>query len=272
MPAGTSDPNWQVKVCLLPRRLFSPKKDFVAGCFFGFHSRCDAIITRFEIRIAMPFSPNRPIHQDARATCLAGLPDEDLMQEVQAGNGDAFAVLFDRYHRLILVTALRIVRDVAEAEDVTQSVFLEIYRVAREFDPTRGSLKVWLLQFAYHRSINRRNYLALRQFYDRSDTPDLLAWESSGMISPTLPGQESARLVDEVLQMLNEPQRRTIEMVFFQGMTLKEVAERTAETLSNVRNHYYRGLDRLRLTLSAQSVKVGQDSGFTIREVGRAKA
>ena len=54
---------------------------------------------------------------------LEDFSDEKIMQEIQAGNGDAFAVMFHRYHRLILVTALKIVRDVAEAEQVTQSVF-----------------------------------------------------------------------------------------------------------------------------------------------------
>jgi len=74
---------------------------------------------------------------------FADLSDEHVMLEVQQGNGDAFAVLFDRYHRLVLVTALKIVRDVGEAEEVTQNVFFEIYRAAGKFDPTRDNLKVY---------------------------------------------------------------------------------------------------------------------------------
>src|SRR6266481_4636134 len=107
-------------------------------------------------------SPNRANGRDSRSLEFQGLSDEKIMLEVQRGSGDAFAVLFDRYHRLVLVTALKIVRDAGEAEEVTQNVFFEIYRVAEKFDPARGSLKVWLLQYAYHRSINRRNYLLLR--------------------------------------------------------------------------------------------------------------
>ncbi len=57
--------------------------------------------------------------------------------------------------------------DAHEAEDLTQSVFLEIYRRAGQFDARRGTLKVWLLQYAYSRSINRRNYLLVRHFYSR---------------------------------------------------------------------------------------------------------
>ncbi len=96
------------------------------------------------------------------------------MLEVQRGDGDAFAVLFDRYNRLVLTVALRIVHDAGEAQEVTQNVFFEFYRSARRFDPARGTLKVWLLQFAYHRSINRRNYLLLRQFYNRPDLEEAM--------------------------------------------------------------------------------------------------
>jgi RNA polymerase sigma-70 factor, ECF subfamily len=216
--------------------------------------------------------PARNNLQRGQSPGLVRLSDEGIMAEIQAGNGDAFTVLFDRYHRLVLVTALRIVRDVAEAEEVTQSVFLEIYRAAGQFDPARGSLKVWLLQFAYHRSINRRNYLALRQFYDRRDIQEAVHWEQGETAVPRLASQEAACLVDETLSILNEPQRRTIRMVFFEGMTLKDVAARTAESLSNVRNHYYRGLDRLRHRFCAQPAQVRQDAGFRVQEVDRAEA
>jgi RNA polymerase sigma-70 factor (ECF subfamily) len=205
-------------------------------------------------------------------SALDTAPDEKIMSEVQAGNGDAFAVLFDRYHRLVLVTALRIVRDVAEAEEVTQSVFLDLYRAARQFDPTKGTLKVWLLQFAYHRGINRRNYLVLRQFYKREDLQEVLDWEiSEGVVSQFAP-QESARLAEQALGILNEAQRRVIEMVFFEGLTLKEVAEKTKQSFSSVRNHYYRGLDRLRVHLSPESPAPDHEAAISVREVGRAKA
>src|SRR6266851_866332 len=129
-------------------------------------------------------SPNPATSQNSRILEFQGLSDEKIMLEVQRGSGDAFTVLFDRYHRLVLVTALKIVRDVSEAEEVTQNVFLEIYRAARQFDPARGNLKVWLLQFAYHRSINRRNYLTLRQFYNRPDLEEVVEWEANAHNTP----------------------------------------------------------------------------------------
>src|SRR5262249_41142390 len=98
--------------------------------------------------------------------------DEQLVRELQAGNADAFAVVFDRYHRLVLVTALRILHDFGEAEDLTQTIFLEIYKTVGRFDPDRGTLKMWVLQFAYNKSISRRNYLSVRQFYKHERIDD----------------------------------------------------------------------------------------------------
>ncbi len=181
---------------------------------------------------------------------LQDCPDEKLVEEIRNGNTDGFAVIFKRYHRLVHVTALNIVRDAGEAEDLTQTVFLEIYRRLGQFDPTRGTLKVWLLQFAYSRSMHRRNYLFVRQFHKQVELGESDA--SASHWSPSrLQPQESTRLAGEALAILPEPQRRTIEMFFFEGLTLKEIAERRNENFPNVRHHYYRGLERLRSYLES---------------------
>lgn len=176
---------------------------------------------------------------------LVNLGDERLMQELQAGNTDAFAIIFKRYHRLVHVTALNILRDAGEAEDLTQTVFLEIYRRLGQFDPARGTLKVWLLQFAYSRSMHRRNYLAVRKFHTQVELSEEEEKESHW--SPArLHFQETTRLTNQVLAVLPEAQRSTIKMFFFEGLTLKEIAQRRNEKFANVRHHYYRGLERLR--------------------------
>jgi RNA polymerase sigma-70 factor (ECF subfamily) len=176
---------------------------------------------------------------------LLNLADQELMRELQAGNTDAFAVIFKRYHRLVHVTALNILRDAGEAEDLTQTVFLEIYRRLGQFDPARGTLKVWLLQFAYSRSMQRRNYLLVRQFHNQVELSEVE--EGGGHWSPTrLQSQETTRLTQQVLAVLPEPQRATIQMYFYEGITLKEIAHRRNENFANVRHHFYRGLERLR--------------------------
>src|SRR5215475_15039209 len=90
------------------------------------------------------------------------MTDEDVMEQRRNGNPDALPILFDRFHRLVLKIARRILRDPSEAEDVMQDIFLEIFNKAGRFDPAKGSTKTWLLQYAYHRSLSRRQYLTLR--------------------------------------------------------------------------------------------------------------
>jgi RNA polymerase sigma-70 factor (ECF subfamily) len=69
--------------------------------------------------------------------------------------------------------------------------------------------------------------------------------------------QESSRLATEALESLPEAQRKTIEMFFFEGLDFKEIARRRNEKFSNVRHHYYRGLQRLRWYLDNDSQTEG---------------
>jgi RNA polymerase sigma-70 factor, ECF subfamily len=188
---------------------------------------------------------------------LARLTDEQVMAHVQAGHDDALAILFDRYHRLVVSIAYKILRDLGEAEDVTQLVFLEIFKVAAQFDPSRGSTKTWLLQYAYHRSMNRRKYLKFRNFYDSKESGTGEPGTAEGGQQQGLGGQlvlqELRSLIREGLETLNTPQRRTLQMAYFEGMSLKEIADRTGESLGNVRHHYYRGLRRMRSFVSKGS-------------------
>jgi RNA polymerase sigma-70 factor, ECF subfamily len=180
---------------------------------------------------------------------LRGLPDESLMAHLQAGHADGLAILFDRYHRLVLSIAMKILRDVGEAEDLMQSVFLELYKCAAQFDPARGTTKVWILQYAYHRGMNRRQHLNVRNFYKNSDIADaqndLLVREMFSFAD-----QETKRLVKEVLGTLNDAQSQVLKLAYFEGLSLKEIAERTGENVGNVRHHYYRGLSRLRTVIT----------------------
>ena len=176
---------------------------------------------------------------------LDHLSDETVMAHLQAGHADALAVLFDRYHRLVLSIAMKILRDVGEAEDLMQSVFLEIYKCAAQFDAAKGTTKVWILQYAYHRGMNRRQHLNVRNFYKNSDIADTQNDLPIGEMF-SFSDQETKRLVKEALGTLNDAQRRVLQLAYFEGLSLKEIAERTGENVGNVRHHYYRGLSRLR--------------------------
>ena len=177
---------------------------------------------------------------------LTEMDDLSVMQELQAGNDDALAVLYKRYFNAVLGVGLRVLRDRGEAEDILQNAFLEIADRVGQFDPTRGTVLVWIMQCAYGRSLNRRNYLLVRRFYANVAMSDLTEFEQGALRLYAEAPQECARFVREALALLNEQQRRTIEMVHFEGLNLKDVAARTEESFSNARHHYYRGMAKLR--------------------------
>ena len=175
--------------------------------------------------------------------------DEDLMAHLREGHADALAVLFDRYHRLVLSIALRILRDAGEAEDLMQSVFLEIFRSAAQFDPQRGTTKVWILQFAYHRGFNRRRYLNLRGIYNCPEESAFPRKSPVGGDTRALGVMESARAVQQALSHLSKIQRRILELAFYDGLTMHEIAGKTGDTFDSVRHHYYRAKEKLRSLL-----------------------
>jgi RNA polymerase sigma-70 factor, ECF subfamily len=194
-----------------------------------------------------PGSPSRFGPPQPGLAELKLLTDDQLMVQLQAGVNDALAILFERYHRLVFSIALKIVRDRGEAEDVTQNVFLEIYSSVAQFDPDKGTLKVWLLQYAYHRAFNWKGYLNRRNFYNQEDIEELDPvshgeFLATGKYAPA----ELQRLMQQGLASLGAPQKRVIELANYEGLSMKEIANKTGDSLSNVRHHYYRGLQKLR--------------------------
>ena len=169
------------------------------------------------------------------------------MEILQAGSQEALSVLFERYYRLVFHTAAGIIRNHSEAEDVMQDVFLEIYRDAAKFDPKRGKLRTWLLQYAYHRSLNRRKYLATRGFYEHVEARDRHAEGSVPVhYRNGLSTHDWSTTIHKGMRLLKPKERQAIELACFEGLLLREIAENLPDSLPNVRNHYYRGLKKLR--------------------------
>jgi RNA polymerase sigma-70 factor (ECF subfamily) len=179
---------------------------------------------------------------------LGTLSDAELMNALSRGCNDALAVLFERYSALVFRIARTILRDDGEAEETVQRVFIDIFRAVGRFNPDRGSFKTWLLQYAYHRTINRREHLQASHFYnceelDETTSTDL--FYGTGHLL-RLPPQDVAYLVEQVLSLLEPHQRRVVELTYFEGLTATEVAKATGNSPSSVRNNLYRGLAKLR--------------------------
>ncbi len=176
-------------------------------------------------------------------TGLNSLSDEELLERLVRGNHDPLAVLFDRYHRLIYSIAVRIVRDEAEAEDVVQTVFLNIFEAAANFDPLKGTLKVWLLQYAYHRSLNRRRMLSAQGVYRWDELDDM----NGGSHVPDI---DASLLCEQILTQLRPNQRQVIELTYLEGLTAQEIATQQQRSVTNVRHDLYRGMEKLRGALA----------------------
>ena len=187
--------------------------------------------------------------------------DEDLMERLQVKDSAALDVLFRRYARLVMGIALRTLRDHGEAEDTVQETFLYLYRKAALFDAERGTAKTWIIQVAYHRALDRRSYLVRRGFYFSTDIDSA----EDVLTGPTdLDREVEAKLdcakLQESFAELSHTQRQTLELFFFEGMEMREIADKLSETLGNVRHYYYRGLERLRASAFARMLRSGHSS------------
>ena len=150
--------------------------------------------------------------------------------------------------------SFKILRDRQEAEDLLQEVFLAIYLQREKYDASRGSVKTWILQFAYFKSLLRRRYLRIRNFYTQEELAE--SHEFKRGLPSELLGLSSAewtRFVESGIAALNPKQRQVMELVHFEGYTLQETSEIVRETLTNTRNYYYRGLKALRTFLRVRA-------------------
>jgi RNA polymerase sigma-70 factor (ECF subfamily) len=179
---------------------------------------------------------------------LAAATDDELSQQMLEGKHEALGIVVDRYQRIVFSIALRIVRDKGEAEDLVQDVFLEIFRRVKLFDPAKGRFKVWLLRYAYTRSMNRRDHLEHRRFYKTVELDEAghLAVPSRGLFDGSLTVPEVARFLQQALETLDPKQREAMSLIALEGMTLEEAARTMGCALSATKNYYYRGVMALR--------------------------
>ncbi len=193
--------------------------------------------------------------------------DEELVAKLRTGETEALTVLFERHSTLVFNIARRILRDDAEAEDVVQQVFLDIFRAVAKFEAAKGTFKVWLLMYAYHRALNHQRGLKAARFYEFEDIEEVL--RNHGITEKRRPypfqATEAAHLVRETLAKIQPRQREVIELAYYEGCTAEEIAARTGESTNVVYHNLYRGMEKARSILSRAIGRKGQP------ERGRAR-
>jgi len=184
----------------------------------------------------------------------------------RAGLGDraAFALLYERTSAHLFGVVLRINRDRAQAEDVLQEVYVNVWRAAQSFDAAQSQPLTWLTSIARNRAIDslRRKQaepqtqpapLASDSDEER-DVYDDLADNAPGPLA-LLSQASDARALSECMQGLTAPQRQSVAMAFYDGLSHAEVAEQMKEPLGTVKSWVRRALISLKACLENAVVR-----------------
>lgn len=205
-------------------------------------------------KIPAGFDPEDESEQPGRVATLAptmppGAPsDLDLMLGIQAEDPNALSQLYDRYNGIIKALILRVLHNEAEADDLLQEVFMEIWNQAKNFSAEKGKPLGWMVTLARRRAIDG---LRKKQAYARAEErlqaeteqqPD--AWVQN-TTEEAITLSDTRLHVRRVLDSLPPAQAQAVELAFFRGMSQREIAANTNTPLGTVKTRLELGLKKI---------------------------
>ena len=180
-------------------------------------------------------------------------PDAALVRRLLQRDVSAFEELYDRHSRSVFSLVLRILQHASTSEEVTQDVFLQLWRNATQYDQSRGPFVPWLLTLARNRALDQLRLKSERQRRREEQTEELPPVMTVPDFEGSLDEQRRAKRVREVMASLNPQQKRAIELAYFEGLSHSEIANRLKEPLGTVKSWIRNGLLRLKEGLQATS-------------------
>jgi RNA polymerase sigma-70 factor (ECF subfamily) len=177
--------------------------------------------------------------------------DQELMQLILQKNRLALDEIYDRYVNLIYSFALKFTKGDQEAtKDIVQQVFLRLWTTTSHYDSEKGKLANWLLMVTRNISIDHlrkeRHYnqnIVLQDFHEHQ--ADMSAQDVLQLVSKNLMTKEIRRAQNK----LTEAQRRLITLLYWEGYTLKEIAEMEKEPIGTIKNRLHQSLKKLHYLL-----------------------
>ena len=183
----------------------------------------------------------------------------DLLARAGLGDRAAFAALYEQTSAHLLGVVLRINRDQAQAEDVLQEVYVNVWRAAQKFDAAQSQPLTWLTSIARNRAIDSlRRSQSQPKLQSRSSTTldedadvyDTVADDAPGPLD-LLSRASDARALAACMEGLSAPQRQSVALAFFDGLSHAEVAESMHQPLGTVKSWVRRALLSLKSCLDA---------------------
>src|SRR5437899_11019958 len=174
--------------------------------------------------------------------------DLQLMHGIQAEDPDALSLLYDRYNGILEALILRVIHNEAEADDLLQEIFMEIWNQAKKFSAQRGKPLGWMVTLARRSAIDG---LRKKQAYVRAEErlqqeteqqPD--AWVHNSTEEEILDSDRRV-LIRRVIGVLPPAQQQAIELAFFRGMSQREIAAKTNTPLGTVKTRLELGLKKI---------------------------
>ncbi|EGD54263.1 ECF RNA polymerase sigma factor SigK [Gordonia neofelifaecis] len=176
---------------------------------------------------------------------------ERLLALVATGDRDAFATFYDRTGSRVYGMVLRVLRDPGYSEDVTQEVFLQVWRDAGRFDARQGSPVSWVLTIAHRRAVDRvrseTSTSARESRYGMRELAEVVAGVDDEVVA-----RDAGDRARECLGTLTELQSEAVCLAYYEGFTYREVADRLAVALPTVKSRIRDGLKRLRGCLGSE--------------------
>lgn len=172
----------------------------------------------------------------------------DLIRRISGGDREAFECFYDNFAGVIYSTALKVLNDQRDAEDVAQEVFVMIWEKASMYDPARGKPLTWAVTMTRNKSIDK-----LRSLQRRFRLNDEVEKEAAidDHVQDRVPfddmdTSERGKIVRSAVMKLSKEQRAVIEMAYFSGLTQNEIAEELNEPLGTIKARIRRGMMKLR--------------------------
>ena len=178
------------------------------------------------------------------------LADEAALGRMAGGDQSALAELYDRNARLVFSLALRILQNRADAEDIVQDVFAQVWAQAGRYDASRGAVAAWMLTMARSRAIDKLRSRSARPEIGAKariveDVPDAAVRQDLQLLSA-----EQVAALKGALSELPSAQRAALELAYYEGLTHAEIADRLSEPLGTVKTRIRQAVIRLRESLA----------------------